>query len=75
MLMLAFIALFMGSRILFNISFITLHIGPEFVFWSVNLLNLAIPVPALLFAAADKGFKKSRLLVVMSHNIHAQSKG
>jgi len=65
-LMLAFIALFMGSRILLNISFITLHTGPEFVFWSENLLNLALPVPALLFVAADKGFKKSRLLVAMS---------
>jgi len=56
----------MGSRILFNISFITLYTGPEFIFWSVNLLNLAIPIPALLFVAADKGFKKSRLLVAMS---------
>ncbi len=65
-LMLAFIALFVGSRILFNISFIALHTGPEFVFWSENLLSLAIPIPALLFVAADKGFKKCRLLVAMS---------
>lgn len=65
-LMLAFSALLMGSRILFNISFVALHAGPEFVFWSENLLSLAIPVPALLFVAADKGFAKSRLLVVMA---------
>jgi hypothetical protein len=66
LLMLALIALFMGSRILFNISFITLHTGPEFVYWSTNLLNLAIPIPALLFAAADKGFQKSGLFIGMA---------
>lgn len=65
-LMLGLIALFMGSRILFNLSFIALHTGPEFVYWSENLLNLVIPVPALLFAAADKGFEKSRTFVVMA---------
>lgn len=64
LLMVALIALLMGCRILFNIPFVTLYQGPEFVYWSVNLLNLAIPVPALLFVAADKGFARSRLLVV-----------
>lgn len=65
-LMLAFIALLMGSRLLFNIAFVTLHTGPEFTFWSLNLLNLSIPIPALLFAASDKAFKKSGLLIAMA---------
>ena len=65
-LMLALIALLMGSRLLFNIAFVTLHTGPEFTFWSLHLLNLSIPIPALLFAAADKAFKKSGLLIAMA---------
>lgn len=65
-LMLAFIAVLMGSRLLFNIAFVTLHTGPEFTFWSLHLLNLSIPIPALLFVAADKAFKKSGLLIAMT---------
>ena len=61
--MLALIALFLGSKILFNIAVVALFAGPEFIYWSTNLLNFMIPIPAFIFAAADKGFEKSRLLI------------
>ena len=66
MLMLALIALFIGSGILFNISIIAFLTGPEFVCWIVSLVNLALPIPTLIFVAADKHFEKSRLLVGMA---------
>lgn len=66
LLLLAFIALFIGTGILFNIGIIAFFTGPEFVYWSVSLINLALPVPTLLFVAADKHFEKSRLLLLMS---------
>ena len=62
-LMLALTALLMGGRILFNIAAVNLHTGSVFAFFSLYLLDLAIPIPALLFAAADKRFQKSRLLL------------
>ncbi len=66
MLMLALIALFIGSHILFNIGIIAFLTGPEFVCWIVSLINLALPIPTLLFVAADKSFEKSRLLLGMA---------
>lgn len=63
MLMLAFIALFIGIRILFNIGVVAFLTDPKFVYWSVSLANLALPVPTLLFVAADKHFEKCRLLL------------
>ncbi|MHB1042488.1 MAG: sensor histidine kinase [Eubacteriales bacterium] len=66
MLMLALIALFIGTGILFNIGIIAFLTGPKFVYWSVSLVNLALPVPTLLFVAADKHFEKSRLLFWMA---------
>ncbi|MHB8125277.1 MAG: sensor histidine kinase [Desulfitobacteriaceae bacterium] len=63
MLMLALIALFIGAGILFNIGIIAFLTGPEFVYWSVCLINLVLPIPTLLFVAADKHFEKSRLLL------------
>jgi signal transduction histidine kinase len=66
MLMLALIALLIGLGILFNIGVIAFLTGPAFVYWSVSLVNLALPVPTLLFVAADKRFEKSRLLLLMA---------
>lgn len=64
--MLALLALFMGCKILFNIAFVALFTGPEFICWSTSLLNFVIPIPAFIFAAADKGFEKSRLLIAVA---------
>lgn len=66
LLMLAFIALFIGTGVLFNISFVAFYTGPEFIYWVVSLINLALPIPTLIFVAADKSFVKSRLLVAMA---------
>lgn len=66
MLMLALIALFIGTGILFNIGSIAFLTGPEFVYWSVSLVNMVLPIPTLLFVAADKHFEKSRLLLWMA---------
>lgn len=66
LLMLAFAALFIGIRILFNITFVAFYTGPVFVFWTENVLKLAIPVPVLLFAAADKGLESSKRFVILA---------
>lgn len=66
LLMLALIALLMGTGILLNISTIAFYTGAAAVYWIVNIINLALPVPTLLFVAADGGFEKNRLLLAMA---------
>ncbi|ACV63157.1 signal transduction histidine kinase regulating citrate/malate metabolism [Desulfofarcimen acetoxidans DSM 771] len=66
LLMLALIALFIGTGILLNLSSIAFYTGPEAVYWMVNIINLALPIPALLFVAADRGYAQSRLLTAMA---------
>lgn len=66
LLMLALIALLIGIGILLNLSTIAFYTGPEAVYWIVNLINLALPVPTLLFVAVDRGFEKSRPLPAMA---------
>lgn len=66
LLSLAFVALFIGIGIFFNLSVIAYFTGPVFVYWIVNISNLAIPIWVLIFVAADKNFEKSRLLAAMT---------
>jgi signal transduction histidine kinase len=66
LLSLAFVALFIGMGIFFNLSVIAYFTGPVFVYWIVNISKLAIPIWVLLFVAADKNFEKSRLLTAMT---------
>ncbi|MEN6327240.1 MAG: GHKL domain-containing protein [Syntrophomonas sp.] len=65
-LMLALIAFFIGISILFNVSVLAYYTGPVFVYWIVNIANMTIPIWVLIFVAADRGLKKSRLLLVMA---------
>lgn len=66
LLMLSIIALLIGTGILLNLSTIAFYTGPEAVYWIVCIINLALPVPTLLFVAADRDFRKSRLLQSMA---------
>lgn len=66
LLMLSFIALLIGTGILLNLSIIAFYTGPEAIYWIVSIINLALPVPTLLFVAADRDFEKSRLLPAMA---------
>ncbi len=65
-LTLALIALFIGISILFNVSVIAFYTGPVFVYWIVSIANMTIPICTLIFVAADRGFAKSRLLLIMA---------
>ena len=65
-LMLALIPLLIGTGIFFNFSIIAFYAGPEAVYWIVSLINLALPVPTLLFVAVDRGLTKSRLLLALA---------
>ncbi len=66
LLMLSLIALLIGTGILLNLSIIAFYTGPEAVYWIVGIINLALPVPTLLFVAADRDLGKSRLLPAMA---------
>ena len=61
--LLALTALFMGSLALAGTSVVTIHADPGFVFWITTLLRIALPIPALAYVAADKGFRDSRVLL------------
>ncbi|MHB1404647.1 MAG: sensor histidine kinase [Desulfitobacteriaceae bacterium] len=65
-LMLALIPLLIGTGIFFNFSIVAFYTRPEAVYWIVNLINLALPVPTLLFVAVDRGWSKSRLLLALA---------
>lgn len=65
-LLLALISLFIGGGILLNISIIAFYTGPVAVYWIVSIINLALPIPALLYLANERGFAKSRLLQIIS---------
>ena len=65
-LMLALIPLLIGIGIFLNLSIIAFYAGPEIVYWIVSIVNLALPIPTLLFVAADRGLAKSRLLLFMA---------
>jgi len=65
-LMLALIPLMIGIGIFFNFNIVAFYAGPKTVYWIVNLVNLALPIPTLLFVAADRDSSKSRLLLTMA---------
>lgn len=64
--MVAMIMFLMGLGIFLNISIVAYFTGPEAVHWIISIINLALPIPTLLFIAADKEWEKSRWLLAMA---------
>jgi hypothetical protein len=64
--LLALLSMAMGLRILLNISIIAYFAGPIATYWSIQLLNLVIPILILLFLSTDHAIKDRWLLFATS---------
>lgn len=64
--LLALLSMAMGLRILLNISIIAYFAGPVATYWSIQLLNLLIPILILLFLSTDHTIKDRWLLYATS---------